>query len=529
MNIKINSGTKVINHKLANKNSLYYRDFLPRELQESGKTNPSLDELIVIEFNIPTDLPNYAIKQNIIGCWNSECNTVLYATHNKSFNQSIISEEIRKINQKQKIDMTILLGDNLYDRPDFIVPKITETPDVDISAVSKKRPMFFKSIIQNGFECFKNVVESSHPFFLILGNHDSDKEVMKYEIGLTYSNEHTRIVGDHLECHTQWIMPEEFYVLKIGSWHFLMVNSNLFSKDMEADDIIVSNYQLKLFELYLESLELTTTKNVIVCLHEPFYAIGHKYTKRIIENRGFEFYEKIILRYANKIHTVFAADEHDTQELYDIANDINHVVASGAPYSGGDLLFDIFNEEYKSSFDVNFMVKQMYNSNVLPINIITKKSLETKFNVICDSSIRNLENNQINGFSKSILKIKEIEDTFEDKKDKKNKKDKKKLPSHQVVETTKNSLTNNLITGSENSVEPIVEKTPEQIQKESLKENIVFECKRFNELYGTIVRHLEINNKFNTTLTKNYNYERESTLLLLINDIKDKVNNYNRL
>ena len=52
--------------------------------------------------------------------------------------------------------MTILLGDNLYDRPDFIKlkPEFTESSDIDSLPELKKRPKNFKSIIQNGFDCF---------------------------------------------------------------------------------------------------------------------------------------------------------------------------------------------------------------------------------------------------------------------------------------------------------------------------------------------------------------------------------------
>ena len=70
INVKINNGIKVINYKLANKNSLYYRDLLEKEFKKT-QTNPSLDELIVIEFIMPNSDPKYTLTQNIIGCWNS--------------------------------------------------------------------------------------------------------------------------------------------------------------------------------------------------------------------------------------------------------------------------------------------------------------------------------------------------------------------------------------------------------------------------------------------------------------------------
>ena len=39
----------------------------------------------------------------------------------------------------------------------------------------------------NNSNCFKNAVQPNHPFFLILGNHDADDNVMNYEINLTYN------------------------------------------------------------------------------------------------------------------------------------------------------------------------------------------------------------------------------------------------------------------------------------------------------------------------------------------------------
>ena len=64
--------------------------------------------------------------------------------------------------------------------------KDVSTDIIDASIIDGKAPNNYKSIIENGFNCFKNVVDENHHFFLILGNHDADEQVMTYEIKKTY-------------------------------------------------------------------------------------------------------------------------------------------------------------------------------------------------------------------------------------------------------------------------------------------------------------------------------------------------------
>lgn len=407
--LQILSGKNILEHKTTGE--LYYRKSIPNinilNLQNSIYPANFLQHLIVLKF-VPIITPNPTMSKyefeselitspinsitrssnctiiNMIGCWNSECNTLIYPTHNMSFNQTII----RDIMLANPANLTILLGDNVYPRPDFIVYKTESDSLSEIldSDVDKKNPNNYQIIIKNGFECMTTHSSLQIPYFVILGNHDMNKHIMKYEINLTYnmlnlsglksSIRHADGI-DIFEC-SNWIMPEEFYVLQLNGLHYLMLNSNIFYNQTEINEWLktdptsdtyknayVSQLQMSLIDEYLNNLTKSTNlvakqKNVIMCFHEPIFAIGHKEKNKFIDNSTLTHsgIYQLITKYSNLIHSVYCADEHNTQFLK--KDNINYIIASGAPYSGGDLIYEI-NPNPK----LNIEIQQVYNSSVL--------------------------------------------------------------------------------------------------------------------------------------------------------------------
>jgi predicted phosphodiesterase len=315
---KIIHGLRVLEHKLKIQQSLYYNNydsFLENLIVLEYMTEPtsepidkSTSEPTSEPIAKPTDEPtaeptakptsktiNGPIA-NVLGCWNSECIAHKYLSHKKSFNQPILRDLMNTNNP----NFTILLGDNIYERPDDILIKnhFGETKPDEAKAKTKAKtkakdktkvknpPYNYMSLWLNGFACFNKI---HHPFFAILGNHDLHPDVMEYQISQTYINNPT-IEADGanliLTLNSKWIMPEEFYVLIINGWHLLMLNSNsLYLNELNEP----SNIQEHLIKAYLDELDklassTTYSKKVIVCLHEPIYAIGHKPKKQIIDN-----------------------------------------------------------------------------------------------------------------------------------------------------------------------------------------------------------------------------------------------------
>jgi hypothetical protein len=403
---KIIHGLRVLEHKLKIQQSLYYNNYdsflenlivLEYMTELTAKpTSEQTAEPIAKPIAKPTSEPtsepiakptsktiNGPIA-NVLGCWNSECIGHKYLSHKKSFNQPILRDLMNTNNP----NFTILLGDNIYERPDDILiknhfgetepdkakpdkakPK-TKTKAKDKTKV-KNPPYNYMSLWLNGFACFNNI---RHPFFAILGNHDLHPDVMRHQISQTYINNPT-IEPDGanliLTLNSKWIMPEEFYVLIINGWHLLMLNSNsLYLNDSEQP----SNIQEHLITAYLDKLDqydklaksdklassTTYSKKVIVCLHEPIYAIGHKPKKQIIDNTKY-YISKLIDRYKDLIKYVFTADEHNTQKIHNELQNIDYVVAAGAPYSGGDNYYKID----KITQNPNFVVGPIFNSDVL--------------------------------------------------------------------------------------------------------------------------------------------------------------------
>jgi hypothetical protein len=438
--LKILHGKKIIEEKInqqkedVNDNKLYYRS----ELAPNIPLKIELDNLIVIEYIKET--PTKLIKQNIIGCWNSECNTVIYNSYHKSFNQTLIRDMIKQTES----DLTILLGDNLYDRPKEIVLNKGNKDIEDKNFIeTKKEKNNYKSIIENGFECFSNAVNQNHLFFLILGNHDININVMSYEINKTYIG--TTISDDmYLNPGSKWIMPEEFYVIKIEDFHYLMLNSNLFNSINPKRE-----YQEKLIDKYINTycIKSDKKKKIIICVHEPFYALGHKPKNHIISNREVSFYKNIIIKYKDYIHTIFTADEHNSQILHDEKNNIYHIVSSGAPYTGGDLIFYPL-----PKLDEEFKIISSYNSNMLLVNYQRSNNIFYDF---IESKISKIINTTESiELSDKINKIKIIENKAEkvikankaDKADKAKKadKDNKSLLDQNIISTipTMNDLKN---------------------------------------------------------------------------------------
>jgi hypothetical protein len=60
---------------------------------------------------------------------------------------------------------------------------------------------------------------------------------------------------------------------------------------------------------------------------------------------------------------VFTADEHNTQKIHNKLQNIDYVVAAGAPYSGGDNYYKI--DKITQTRNLDFVVKSIFNSDVL--------------------------------------------------------------------------------------------------------------------------------------------------------------------
>ena len=564
--IKIIHGKHIIEKKISK--TLNY-DLYYRQNSELNLDSLTLENLIVLEYvkQPVTTLPvttqpvtTQPIKQNIIGCWNSECNTIIYASHHKSFNQSIIKNIME--NQVVKSDITLLLGDNNYERPKSIKLNSSIENNVDIIDnsidIKSKIPINYKTIIKNGFDCFKSVVPVTHHFFLILGNHDDNETVMKYEIGLTYESATINMSGlnSYLNAPNMWFMPEEFYVLKIENYHYLMLNSNIMLKENSINE---SKYQEKLVNLYLNTYcnlaDSTTDKKVVICCHEPFYAIGHKNKKPTINRLNISFY-KIIEKYHTKIHSIFTADEHNTQELLHKTYNIKHIVASGAPYSGGDISFYPYTD-----IDSNFEIVRTYNSNVLMTNIQTNTGLTLDFTVQNDYPTQLIPQNITQEPSLSHSSFDLFLNDFKHQEYKAdnlgNKKDKKKAKADKtdkadetdkvidnvsdidisILSTESSSMPKQQyipipVYPQHNDVNP--ETITEIVSNIDIKQDLINELnekvKQFNEKYKKIIRYHNIGPKFQIDLTDvAFSQVKIDELGLIYDEIVKLTNNIDKL
>lgn len=355
-------GIKILANKIFNSKNfdinLYYRNKLNID-------NISLEDLIVLEYNFSKD----TIKFNAFGSWNSEGNSIIYYSSHKSINQSIIKELI----DISKPDFIILAGDNIYPRLPFIKNKLKiNTFQSNDEKIYFEKELFvknytgcintkeYKNIFNNGFNYLKKNLKI--PFFSILGNHDNNKYFINYEINQTYIN--SSITDNKLNINSNWIMPEEFYILKINDWYFFMLNSNsLYSVENNSEKI----YQEKLIEIYIEKYKNLFNKNIILCLHELWFGLGHNYS---INNFTELFIYQFIVKYNQYIYGVISSDEHNLQ-IYNLNSyNIKIFISGCSPYAGTDIFVNNLLYNYNELNLENEI--SLYDNNLLELTLNNK-------------------------------------------------------------------------------------------------------------------------------------------------------------
>lgn len=273
---------------------------------------------------IRINIDNNDLSINMIGCWNSMCNSQSKGFNTEMRSQGLVADIMNQYSQHNRVDSTILLGDNhYYDEGDGTNgAKITEQQNINA-----------------GLKCFEDIYKKDgkieHTFFALFGNHDVvSRKMIEEQISLS--------------LNSRWIMPRLFYnviyTLSDGTRiNILFIDTNMFDdgyvtgkknkREKLLDDATKGKYKQKQIEWINKTLEESTCNVNIICGHIPVFAYGHKEKKPIINT--VELHE-LLLRHRNKINMYICADEHNFQYNYDVNNDFHLFVLGSGPLGGAD-------------------------------------------------------------------------------------------------------------------------------------------------------------------------------------------------
>lgn len=251
----------------------------------------------------------------VMGCWNSYCMNVVKGTFIQSSFQRLVVKMIEQCQGDIRAQYIIGAGDNHYNHPLGIAKSI-------------------RTILDIGEKCFDKI---NIPMYMSIGNHDvRTPEIMAEQLKKTYDG--LKITSPNIKFPSNWILPSAYYHLnhKLDNSNidFFYIETSLLSGHHFLGDLEKS----KLADEMLEWLDYTLAQCTgVKCIvgHHPIFAVGHIDPNLPIINKNLINLYKIAIKH--KIHFYLCADEHNSQYIYDDTNDIHHVVAGGAPGSGGDI------------------------------------------------------------------------------------------------------------------------------------------------------------------------------------------------
>lgn len=293
----------------------------------SAALEHSITELfdgLTVGQTIQINIDHKDLSINMIGCWNSMCFSQSKGFNTEMRSQGIVADIMEQYSRHNRVDSTILLGDNHYynEGDGTNEAKITEKDNIDA-----------------GLRCFENIYNKDgkieHTFFALFGNHDIvSQKMIEEQIKFSSSK--------------RWIMPQLFYnvIYTLSDEtriNILFIDTNMFDdgyvtekknkREKLLDNAAKEKYKQKQIEWINKTLLESTCNVNIVCGHIPVFAYGHKTTKPNINNMELN---ELLLRHRNKINMYMCADEHNFQYNYDVNNDFHLFVLGSGPLGGAD-------------------------------------------------------------------------------------------------------------------------------------------------------------------------------------------------
>jgi hypothetical protein len=295
---------------------------------ESSDTSTRINfDMLTEGHTIEKTINDNELSMNLIGCWNSMCLSESKGFNTEMKSQKIVADIMKQYKQSNKVDCTILLGDNHY---------FGDGEGLGDDSVNKS----IENNIDVGLKCFEDIYgqddsEKKHDFFALFGNHDIISEDM---------------IKIQMSFQERLNMPRLFYnviftLQDSTTVNMLFIDTNMFDKNGYTSEkknkrkIIFDTdekknmYKKKQNDWIHKILNESTNDIYIVCGHIPIYAYGHKTKNPIVENN--ELYE-LLLSYRNKINMYMCADEHNFQYNYDAYNDLHIFVLGSGPLGGAD-------------------------------------------------------------------------------------------------------------------------------------------------------------------------------------------------
>jgi hypothetical protein len=281
--------------------------------------------------------------------------------------------------------------------------------------------------IEKGFD---GCLGANKPSFITLGNHDVEPLFTMYQqINKCYNGIEIHKNGDSntIQFHTNWILPNAFYSVKINlpnmSLVFIIMDTNLI--DYQYHHLILSiDSQTKYIDIMLKFIERTLITNKdslkFVIGHIPIFYIGHKTKEPIFQTRhvlhnskvhehtipkitnGFIKMYKMMID--NNVKFYMCADEHNLQFLEDKQHKINFLICGASPGGSGadesatfksnkdEILFsgdikipnDILQHlDKKIIINAPSFMKLVTHHNTIQINMIAPEKLTQHSAAIC--------------------------------------------------------------------------------------------------------------------------------------------------
>jgi hypothetical protein len=216
----------------------------------------------------------------MFGCWNSNCENKLQKSQEDSLHQRFLVDLLNKYNEKNttsKNQVRFLFGDNMYF--DKKVKKTLKTPEnKDIKKQISHADLTSAIPLVNGVDLrdysakaiekgFDGCLGANKPSFITLGNHDVEPLFTMYQqINKCYNGIEIHKNGDSntIQFHTNWILPNAFYSVKINlpnmSLVFIIMDTNLI--DYQYHHLILSiDSQTRYIDNMLKFIEKTLVSN----------------------------------------------------------------------------------------------------------------------------------------------------------------------------------------------------------------------------------------------------------------------------
>ena len=166
-------------------------------------------------------------------------------TGSGSIDQYKVAKSMEILNNTNKINSVLLLGDNIYEHG------VTSSLDPQ-----------FKTKFEDPYH---NI---NKPFYLCLGNHDyGNSFFLKNNAGFQVS---------YSDISEKWNMPDKYYSIKGKDYEIFMLDTNL--------DLFNEKTIMKQFHIMSDKIKNSNKKWKIVCGHHPWRSVGgHGNAERRLE------------------------------------------------------------------------------------------------------------------------------------------------------------------------------------------------------------------------------------------------------